>query len=267
MITTFKSILFFSILIFSISLISFLPEDTLGADIYVITKAPEQVESGEKVTFEITVINAGKDAVTDLDLINEIPPGLNYHNNLNGISLKWPLDNLMPGDKRTFQFTVDAVKSGTYINITDVYSKKIVITRDKTFVQVLASGSLSKEPENVLPQLTFTAYDTEDPIMPGSLITYVLVVKNEGSVTCRNVRLNNVIPQNMTYNFAVPAPTTIQGKLIQFPVIIALKPGIKYIYKVTCKAVKEGMGINTATVSCDGLKNRITVEERTRVSQ
>jgi len=261
----YKNVLVFSVLIFLITIYPMI-NASAGSDIYVVTKAPEFVESGEQVNFEITVINTSSKTVSDLDLINEIPPGLNYHNNPRGISLKWPLDDFKPGEKRQFNFAVDTSSPGTYMNIADIYTAdKIIISRDRTFVRVIGSDAVPKEPEDANPMLSLTSYDTEDPLKTGSLITYVIVVKNEGLVTCKNIRLNNVIPQNMIFNFANPTPTTIQGKLIQYPTIIALKPGSKYIYKVTCEAVKEGLAINTATAACDGLEKRITVEETTQV--
>ncbi|MDI6792602.1 MAG: hypothetical protein QME81_07020, partial [bacterium] len=162
---------------------------------------------GEPVTYLITVINNGDQALTGVQVIPDIPAGLTYQGSQFDETVVQP-DPALPA------FTISELPIGGYeeIRITlttdpnvDTYTSNPVITAVTTTGTDEAGDSVSDTTEAGLPlQIKRANIDlektaTESLIIPGEYISYILTVTNNGNQELTGVVVTEVVPAGLTY--------------------------------------------------------------------
>lgn len=152
-------------------------------ELRVEVSAPENVELGETVTFDIVVTNVGSGAATNVALLENIPDGL-YHPS--GESLNNNLGVIKSGESKRLPLALKTTRQGECVN-------RLVVTADdcedqevETVVNIIA------------PQLEL-AIEGAPNVYLERPVTYKLSVKNSGDATAKNVRLVAQLPDSLAF--------------------------------------------------------------------
>ncbi len=218
------------------------------------------------LNYTITVTNAGDGAAEAVELVDLLPPQVEYVESTprgdfkparggQPATITWQLGTVEP--KRTVELTLitRAKDSGRAVNSITLTS------RSAPPLEAVVVSEIQK-----LPQLHISTYDSEDPVAVGKQTTYVIEVRNEGTQPATNVRLESRIPGEMQFVSADgPTRFTLQTSMVQFEPIAVMKPGDKVTFRVVCRAVQSGFAKHTAVVRYDQFEGPIMDEEGTDI--
>jgi len=172
-------------------------------------------------------------------------------------TVEWLIGDLQPNRDRTVRLKVRADKMGTHTN-------QVTATADRG---LMATAQAETKVEGKIA-LHIDSFDTYDPVVVGQQTTYVVTIKNEGTMTAHNVVLVNTIPAEMKLvNVTGPTSRTevVVASKIEFEKIPVLAPDEEATFKITVEAVKEGEAVNTAEFNCDEFRRPVMSQEGTRV--
>ena len=171
------------------------------------TGNPPIIESGETVTWNITVENTG-DCILYNVWVNDSNRNVAF------------IPSLVPGDKKYYEYTTnptDNVTNIVYANATDLLGKK-VSDSDAAIVEVLTP-----------PSLSITKTDSPDPVVVGNNLTYIVTIKNIGTSPAYNVVINE--QYDKCFTFVSSRPSASYGNNIwNFSVINPREEKNIYIY-------------------------------------
>ncbi|MBQ4424098.1 MAG: hypothetical protein II872_07230, partial [Clostridia bacterium] len=135
------------------------------------------VKVGDEITYTVVVTNTGNVTVKNGTLSDD-------HADLSGETFE-----LAPGKSKTFTYTYTVtqtdVDAGTIVNTVKANAKAV---RGDDPAEVTASATVTTVDASAKLGITKTANPTADAPV-GSDITYTIVVKNEGNVTLKNVKV------------------------------------------------------------------------------
>lgn len=221
---------------------------------------------GKETVYVIAARNEGTSPCTNIKLENYISKKMKFvsasgpskYTYKSGKLTFAPVPTLLPGKVLRYKVKVSALKAGFSKNIAifqyDQFSKKLFVEESTT----IYGGTL--------PSIHINDYDTEDPVKVGKATTYVIEVRNEGHVLCKNVQLENIIPENAKFVKAVgPVPYKVIGKKIVFQATKKLAPGKKLQFFIQVKFLKAGSAKNIAILKCSQFKKTVRTEEGTSV--
>lgn len=92
-------------------------------------------------------------------------------------------------------------------------------------------------------------------VAPGSIITYTLNIQNLGAQDLTAVRVTDTLPAEVTFQSAVPAPSTISGSTLEWTGI-SLAAGASTTITVTVRVNDDAVGptiLNSVTVADDSI--------------
>ncbi len=92
-------------------------------------------------------------------------------------------------------------------------------------------------------------------VAPGSLITYTIDIQNAGTQDLTAVRVTDTLPTEVTFQSAVPAPSTISGSTLEWTGI-SLAAGASTTITVTVQVNSNAVGptlLNSVTVADDAI--------------
>jgi uncharacterized repeat protein (TIGR01451 family) len=217
------------------------------------------------VEYKIWLTNHGNSTLSGLRLINVLTRNLDYIRSRpagqwNPVSriITWNLPTLAPQENLEISVEARIALAGRYANIAQVTWNNQTIRAS----QDIQSGCM--------PAMHLSTYDTEDPVEIGQRTIYVVEVRNESVSECTNLRLINIIPEQMKFVSAcVPCDERIKYTLVdrqvRFDTVPLLPIGEKITYRITCVAIKEGSAKNIAILHWDQFSRDITDDEGTSV--
>ena len=215
----------------------------------------------------LTLFNARKEAVKDGLVIVVLPPELEYVKSTPpGAYLKptvtWSTGDLAPESRKEIVLECRAALTGPG-RVTGVFTSESLHSASG----MRASLGTGYDLKIIgIPAMHISTYDTEDPVEVGKQTVYVVETRNEGTGPCTNILITCQIPEQMEFVKADgPVPSKQAGGKVSFEAVPLLKPGEKLVYKVTCKAVREGSAKHTATLQYDQFDKTITDEEGTSI--
>ncbi len=217
-----------------------------------ITRTPTD-EATKLTTVTITVKNNGIDDSRDIDIISKITgsvtlvkitsPELTQNGDGTVLSANIPL--IKNGETKTYTYSV-LVTGNTGINETKVLSKVTsdpntgnntkYISFSDTLTKSDVSVSISSNKENVNLKI-------------GDLVTYTVVVRNNGPSTSEAITVTNTLPNGIAYKQADSNPSLKLVNGVLTTLIDSLKNGETRTFIYTGVATKTGTIENTAYVS------------------
>ncbi|MCK4266586.1 MAG: DUF11 domain-containing protein, partial [Thermoplasmata archaeon] len=166
--------------------------------------APPTANTGDTITYTITVTNVGTDTAYDVWLNETYPPGVTFVNavpqpdNLGAGNDTWYLGNLTPGTSITITITLLVNATGGWLNNT-AYADYHNSVRPLPTVWDNASTQVINPSMNVTKWAPATANT-------GEVITYWINYTNTGDDWAYNVVITETYPFGVTYIISNPLP-------------------------------------------------------------
>lgn len=147
------------------------------------TVAPQRVQIGEEVTFQITVSNPGTGVAQQVVLEERVPPGLQHPA---GSDLVYEVGSLKPGESRQLELKLMAVQAGVVANVLAARGDAHLKAEDRVELEVLA------------PQLDITLEGPKRRYLEREA-TYTVSVSNPGTAPARQVELVAQLPPGLKF--------------------------------------------------------------------
>jgi uncharacterized repeat protein (TIGR01451 family) len=214
--------------------------DNTGADLRVVSKtaSPNSVNTGENLTYVITVRNDGPDAATNVRVTDSLS-NLMTSGGVQSLSLsQGSCTPAAPanGPSVNVQCELGTLASGGQATVTIVVRPRIANTGPRTNTATVWSADVGDpDPTNnsgsvtsevvAVADLEITKSNTPDPVRAGAPLTYVVTVRNPtGLSTASNVVMTDTLPANAAFVALVdagsancttiPAPGAVGGELV-----------------------------------------------------
>lgn len=199
----------------------------LGADVGV-TKTPSTAGpfAGENVTYTIVLTNSGPSATDGVSLFEPLATGLIYqshsassgaYNNVSGI---WTVGFMAAGDSASLEITAQTSTNAVNTPITN---------RVRVLTSTVADGNLLNNTGTAVIAVSSLRISKSSSVvsnaLPGSTITYTIVVTNAGSLTHTNVTITDPLPTGTTY---VAGSTVIEGPVIATNFVLETFNAVSY---------------------------------------
>ncbi|MGI6401400.1 MAG: hypothetical protein ACOX0A_04730 [Thermoguttaceae bacterium] len=152
-------------------------------ELKVEASAPESVELGENVNFDIVVTNVGTGTAYNVALLETIPEGL-YHPS--GAALDNKLGVLKAGESKQLPLALKAVAPGECVNRLSVSADDCEPQEIETLVRVTA------------PELELGIKGVTNAYLEQSTL-YKLTINNVGDTSARHVRLVAQLPESVKF--------------------------------------------------------------------
>ncbi|HYG73085.1 MAG TPA: hypothetical protein VEC15_12485 [Actinomycetota bacterium] len=161
---------------------------------------PDPVFAGERITYTITVSNAGPGPAEDVVVTDAVPAATTVADILDGGSesggvITWTLGTLAAGASATVRLVVgvDANHDGDVTNVASVASS----TTDPDPSDDSATAVTTDDPAGVDLALGKTVDETS--AKPGDVVTYTIVVSNAGPADATGVVVEDQLPNGLHY--------------------------------------------------------------------
>lgn len=201
----------------------------------------------EPVTVVYTVSNPGSGTLTDVQVNDELPSGVQTLDGSNKVS--FTVDTLGPGQTRKFQAKVKATRSGDY-------SSPAVATSGNMTSQDVASFNVTQ------PVLAISKSGLAEQFA-GRNVTYAISVKNNGTAPAENLIVTDAIDSSSTFVRATDNGTFSNGKVTWN--IGTLPVGGTKTVNVTVEPQIKGTISNTATATAV-CADAVSAEATTKIS-
>jgi uncharacterized repeat protein (TIGR01451 family) len=212
-------------------------------DIRLVKNGPASAHLNATLAYQLTVTNPGEKEITEVQLTDELPEGLDHASGKK--TLSWNLGTIAAGKSATVDYQVIAKKDGRLCNK----------------AAVRAAGGLREEASHcVNVGDTHIALKKTGPRLRylNIPVTYLLTVSNPGKIPLANVVVTDLLPPELNFVRA-----SNDGQRVENPVrwvIGDLAPGQSRTVQVVLQARAEGKVRNRATATADG---GVTAEART----
>jgi uncharacterized repeat protein (TIGR01451 family) len=231
---------------------------------------PKQQYANLPARYQLTVSNTGEAPATNVQIANPLPAGLTLASASAGSRLHegqvaWNLGTLEPGASRTVQITLRARQAGKFCNRATALADYGL--KDQAEVCSVFEG---------VSALSMTLEDTKDPVPIGEQTSYVVTVKNQGTVAVTNLRITAQVPPQLQLLKATGASNppsgdklpkaTAEGQNLPFAPLKTLAPGEEARYEIFVRALQPGDVRFRVELNADQLTGGpVRDEESTRV--
>lgn len=227
--------------------------------ILAITKSgPDRQEIGQRVSYDITVVNKG-DAVASETVLQDTISGrvtavqISDQGTMDGGTVTWNLGNLSPGAAKKVTISYIPSDVGTARNTAEV--KAVCADQVKAAASTEIVG---------VPAVLLEVIDVADPVELGQNETYIITVTNQGTAKDTGIAIKAMLEDNMQFVSATGATNgTFSGGTVTFVPLANLDPKTKATWKVTVKAVKVGDVRFRVTMDTDQLTRPVEETEAT----
>ncbi|MCX7847796.1 MAG: DUF11 domain-containing protein [bacterium] len=214
---------------------------------------------GKRATYEIVVVNRGDTRLTDVVVMDTVPPEMRVVSApggiINGNQVTWRIATLAPGAEERLQLTVLANAMGRFCN-------QASVTTDEG----LRGASQACTVVRGLAALLIEMVDVRDPLMVGESTAMRIRITNQGSAEDRNVRLVLVFPPELTPSTPAGATTgRVEGNTVVFSPYPVLAPQQRIEYSVRITGRQAGDARTRAQMTSELIRSPVTEEESTHV--
>lgn len=178
--------------------------------------------------YQLTVTNSGTAPLENVVITDPVAPqtsfiGASQGGRLNGNQVQWSIGTLAPGASRTVEVMLRAEAAGRICN-------KATATADRGLT---AQAEACTDLEGI-SALLLEVVDTDDPVEVGSDTTYIITVRNQGTLPAEEVRIEALVPAQMAIvKVTGPAPHRKDGQRVLFqPITLAPKVDARYVIQV-----------------------------------
>ena len=223
----------------------------------ITCKAADQQYIGRNFDVVYTVSNTGDAQATGANLVVPVPAGLNLVSSspvgqLADGKISWNLGTVDSAAPQTITATFNSTAAGSFDFNSTV----------KGACAAAASSSCSTKVVGI-PAILLEKADNPDPVAVGETTTYTVKVTNQGSANDANVHVIVTVDGEL-----VPISSsegTINGQVVDLPVVPILAPKAAVTYTIVAKGVKAGGAVTKFSLSSEMLTSPITAEESTTV--
>lgn len=207
----------------------------VGERLLLAKSGPDRRLVRRPTTYRISVTNAGKEPMTNVQVINQVPKDIQFlhatdYGKLEGDRVHWTLDRLEPGARRTVQVTVQANLAGRLKNVTEV-------TADGGLSAWNAVWTHFEEAAGPVVEID----KGDDPFEVGRPGTCRVRVLNPGTAPATSVGLTVHVPEEWRLVRAGGRSTGRQGPgLVRFDPLPTLAMGEEAEYTVEVQPSKPG---------------------------
>ncbi len=199
-----------------------------GMPVLTIDKSgPATSELADSITWDIVVANTGSVAADNVTVEDVLPEGFTAQSPLKG-----NLGTIAPGQSKSFQVTALGSTTGEFVN---------------TAKTMYAGGEPVSDTAPVTIVQSLLAINKEGPAeaFVFNPATYVITVKNEGTTTLRDLRVEDTLPGGV--ELIDSGGGTVSGNKIHWD-LPSLAAGQSKEYRLRFSANQPGWTTNTASV-------------------
>ncbi len=221
---------------------------------------PAEQFIGKQASYTIEVGNPGDIDLMNVVVVDTVPAGTQIVSapgaEIDGNRVTWRFDTLPAGKKLT--------------NLTVVLTSREPGNRCNGVSVATAEGLTESDEVCTLwqgyPALLIEVIDTVDPLQPGEVTTYEIIVTNQGTAADKNIKIVANFPAELTpMSAAGDTQGTIQGQSVDFAVYPTLAPKQKIIWRIQAKAVKSGDARPKFSLTSALLQTPVVEEESTQI--
>jgi uncharacterized repeat protein (TIGR01451 family) len=236
--------------------------EVIAPQLQVSMEGPKRRYLERQATFTVAVANPGTAPARNVELVAQLPPGLQFVSTNNSghydqarHAVVWSLEQLPAGEMGRAQFTAMPMEIGSY----------------QIRAQGRADMDLKAEQEHPIDiqgiaALLYVLADKVDPLEVNGQTTYEIKVTNQGSKDSKNVRFMALVPDGMRPVSATgPTAERIQGQQVEFAPIEQLAPKEEAIFQVTAEGISPGDHRFRVQMISDEISTPVVKEESTRV--
>lgn len=172
-----------------------------AADLAIVKLgSPEQVTSGDLLTYTVVVANAGPSDAKDVTLRDDVPAGLlnaEFSTDDGSTWAAWTsphdIGTLISGAAVTMLIrgTVSASATGSIVNTA-------IVDSTTTDPDPTDNTSTETTPVDTSADLAITKMGDTNPVLAGDVLTYTIQAVNNGPSDALNVRIADNVPANLT---------------------------------------------------------------------
>ena len=215
---------------------------------------------GRKADYTITVSNPGDAPLTDVVVVDTLPPYTTYVSSsptgqVQGDKVIWRLPGLQGGEQRSFGVTVTCMTEGTHVNTVTAECR-----------EGLRREAQAPTTWRGMPAVRVEVVDDPDPVEIGGHTIYTISVMNQGTSRDSNVEVTAVFPPSLR-PVAVNASTgsSIDGQRVIFAPIPIIEAKQEIIYRIKAQAVAEDDARLRVYVKTNLLQTPVVEEESTHL--
>jgi uncharacterized repeat protein (TIGR01451 family) len=186
-------------------------------------------------TYDFTVTNEGTATLTNVTVTDPLPEGVTLVSasdggQRSGQRVQWSLGTLEPAESRTVHVVFRATDAGNVCN-------RVTATADHG---ITASAEICTEFVGYAA-LLLEVVDTEDPVELSAETTYIIYVRNQGSLPATDVVITAQVPsQEQVVNATGPSEHRQEGQKLWFlPTTIPPRGEARYTLTVRARQVGD----------------------------
>lgn len=185
-----------------------LPVPKTAGSLSLTKIGPARQGMGTPILYSMTVTNSGKIPLREVELEDVFPANSVYvagsadnQGQLQGPESKkmlWRLGNMLPGETRTVTFKVRPNQVGTFLNVAHARGM------DPDGLKVQSPEAYATTEVSGMATLYMEVKDLQDPVFVGGSTMYTILVRNTGSASAGNIRLQAEIPPGLAVTRILP---------------------------------------------------------------
>ncbi len=220
---------------------------------------------GTPASYSITVANSGDAAAQNVKLTAKLPTGMRFISGSGGAAadttgegghVRWSLDRLEPGERKTLEMKCTLAVSGPNRLEIDSAADDELIASTATVTRAEATADLRLEVK-----------DPDGPVPVGTEAVYELHIRNRGTKAAENVEVFSYFSHGVEPVGAAGHSHHINPGQVVFDLIPAIAPANEVVLTVKAKADAAGNHVFRAEVHCKSAGTRLVREEMTRYYQ
>ena len=214
---------------------------------------------GRKANYTVTVTNPGDAGLTDVVVVDTLPPYTTYVSssggNVQGDKVVWRLNTLAPGQSQSFNVTVTCQTPGTHVNTVTAECREGL--RRQAEAPTVWRG---------MPAVRLEVVDHPDPVEIGGETVYTISVMNQGTAQDGNVEVTALFPPSLKPIAVSGAISSrIEGQRVIFAPVAVIEPKQEIIYKIKAQALSVDDARLKVSVKTNLLETPVTEEESTHL--
>ncbi len=231
----------------------------------VEVNGPAMQYVGTPAVYGVTVCNTGDATVKNVKLTAKLPTGMKFVSGSEGAAsdsatdgghVRWSLDRLEPGEKRTLQMKCTLAVSGpNRVEFDSAADDELV-----------ASAAAVTRAESTA-DLRLEIKEPDGPVPVGAEAVYELHIRNRGTKAAENVEVFSYFSHGVEPFAAEGHAHRINPGQVVFELIPAIAPATELVLTVKAKADLAGNHVFRAEVHCKSAGTRLVREEMTRYYQ
>jgi uncharacterized repeat protein (TIGR01451 family) len=220
--------------------------DARRVELTAAAAGPKLAYLNQDFDWTVTVRNAGDAPVSGVVVRAAVPAEVRAKS-----PAEWKVGELAAGAEKTFTVPATAAK------LTDRAALAVAVTSDG------AAGAKAEAAVAVIgtPAVVLELATPAGPVEVGKRVAYRVRVKNQGTVSARNVEVAAVAPPELR-----PVRAAGPGGRVAFPAVDELRPGEARTFTVEVDAVQAGDARFRAEVTAAHLAQPLAEEQATRVT-